>query len=122
LSDSEDEITLNSNTTTTSGNISVAAPQNLNVQSTGLQESWFSQFAQSKKNTNFTVPDPSDLRLFMSFKYQNSSELLHGCMQFLEELELQKIEISTAEDSNKLKAQSLETGRGRSKSMGDNQN
>lgn len=118
--DSDDEITVSANMAA-SGSSTVTAPKSLNVKSTGLRETWFSRFTEIDLNAGSSVPEPTDIDLFLNFNYYVSSDIVLGFMQFLEELELQKIETAAAESYNKFQANSQDSGRNAMRRMGRSQ-
>jgi hypothetical protein len=114
--DEDDEITVN--TTVTSGDATIAAPQSLDLQSSGLRANWFSRFADAQLDGTTSVPGPADLNLFLNFNYSESSSIILATMQFLQELDLQQIEKALAESTGRFNAQSQSKGQSDARKMG----
>jgi hypothetical protein len=116
--DSEDgEITVNS---TSTQDTTVAGPASLDIKSSGLRGAWFTQFAASTPSSE-EVPNPSDIDLFMNFRYYASGNLALSTVDFLEELELQELELTSAKASASMNTESSETRRGTARAQGNAQ-
>jgi hypothetical protein len=90
---------------TSTQDTTVAGPASLNIKSSGLRNAWFTQFAASAPSSG-DVPNPSDIDLFMNFRYYASGNLALSTVDFLEELELQKLELSSAQASASMNTES----------------
>jgi len=114
--DENGDVVVNANIT--EGSTSVAPVKNLDVKSSDTGESWFSQFAENEKENGSLVPEPTDLDLFLSFDYNSSSTIMPGFLQFLQELQLQRVERAMAESTARAQAASQSSGRSDVRKMG----
>lgn len=117
-SDSGDEITVN---TMNAGSATVAAPQKLDLKPSNTGQDWFTRFAESETGAESPVPEPTDLDLFLSFDYSGSSTLSSTIMQFLQDLQLQKLEKVAAKNSASYNAASSSDGKSAARRMGRNE-
>lgn len=114
-SGSEDEITVN---TINAGSTTVAAPQKLDLKGSNAGQDWFARFAESATGTESPIPDPTDMDLFLSFDYSASSALSSTIMEFLQELQVQKLEKAVARSTASYNAASSSDGKSAARKKG----
>lgn len=93
-SDDGDDVKVTASTGSDSS--AIAAVQTRDVKYANVGENWFSKFAENETAKDSPVPDPKDVKLFLSFDYHSSSGISPDILQFLEELQLQSVEKSLA--------------------------
>lgn len=103
-SDSGDSVSVSSSVV--EGDSSIAAPKSLDVKSSNVGGSWFSQFAGNEQDGKLPVPEATDIAPFLNFNYQSSSSIMPGIMQFLDDLQRQRAEKDLAASTGRSKAAS----------------
>ncbi|MCU0857510.1 MAG: FHA domain-containing protein [Pontiellaceae bacterium] len=85
----------------------IAAPEDLKLKQSTAEEAWFSSFAGNETEKNSSVPEPTDMDLFMSFDYQSSRNVSPEIMKFLEKTQALKNERMLALSKAKAAADKL---------------